>query len=437
LLPALSVIHAWSLPLAFSSQPQQPRPAAPPRATGTSPIDPLLEQARAAIERKDFARAVESLEQFLAKHPDHIPARFNLAYSYGELKRFAEARQHYEEILKQEPDLYQANLNLAVILVEQRDFSSAVGPLEKVVTHKPSDARARYLLGFALEKTGKFAQAAEHYRAGLQADPKDLELHLSLGRVAYELKDLQQAESEFRAAVALRKDSPLAILGLAEILLAQDHLPLAAAQFESYLSLNPNDGDTRLRLAGLYSDLDQPNEALRTLRAASADLQQDPKWKEMAARAYAMLKRWPDAIPLYQDVALARPDDAAILAALGEALLKDRQFQASARALEKALVLQPSSPQAVREVRKNLVSARYLAGDYPAALAALDALAAHEPLPAILLFVRATCYDHLRQTKAAVENYEKFLALADGKHPDQEFQARHRLVALKRELVGR
>jgi hypothetical protein len=47
------------------------------------------------------------------------------------------------------------------------------------------------------------------------------------------------------------------------------------------------------------------------------------------------------------------------------------------------------------------------------------------------LFLEATAHDTMRQVKEAEQAYRAFLAVADGKFPDQEFQARHRLVALE------
>jgi protein-tyrosine phosphatase len=40
-------------------------------------------------------------------------------------------------------------------------------------------------------------------------------------------------------------------------------------------------------------------------------------------------------------------------------------------------------------------------------------------------------YDHLRDYKQAAENYHKFLEAARGAYPDQEWQARHRLIAIE------
>ena len=44
--------------------------------------------------------------------------------------------------------------------------------------------------------------------------------------------------------------------------------------------------------------------------------------------------------------------------------------------------------------------------------------------------LRATTFDHLKAIPQAVEYYQKFLAADGGKFPDQEWQARHRLIAI-------
>src|SRR5262249_23473437 len=65
------------------------------------------------------------------------------------------------------------------------------------------------------------------------------------------------------------------------------------------------------------------------------------------------------------------------------------------------------------------------------AIRALDARARLAPETPFTYFLRATAYDDLHAYKQAVENYKQFLAVAGGKYPDQEFQARHRLKAIE------
>jgi hypothetical protein len=55
-----------------------------------------------------------------------------------------------------------------------------------------------------------------------------------------------------------------------------------------------------------------------------------------------------------------------------------------------------------------------------------------EPDPPAALFLWGTTYDNLHQYKSAMAYYKRFLTAAKGNFPDQEFEARHRLLALER-----
>jgi hypothetical protein len=54
----------------------------------------------------------------------------------------------------------------------------------------------------------------------------------------------------------------------------------------------------------------------------------------------------------------------------------------------------------------------------------------YAPETAATLFLWATAYDNLHQSRSAADYYHRFLAAAQGKFPDQEWQAKHRLTAL-------
>ena len=69
--------------------------------------------------------------------------------------------------------------------------------------------------------------------------------------------------------------------------------------------------------------------------------------------------------------------------------------------------------------------------DYVLVIKALDARAKFLPEIPITYFFRATAYDNLKDVKKAVANYRLFLNTASGKYPEQEWQAKHRLIALE------
>jgi hypothetical protein len=49
----------------------------------------------------------------------------------------------------------------------------------------------------------------------------------------------------------------------------------------------------------------------------------------------------------------------------------------------------------------------------------------------ITYFLRASACDHLHDWKTAAMNYHLFLKSAQGLYPDQEWQAKHRLIAIE------
>jgi tetratricopeptide (TPR) repeat protein len=69
--------------------------------------------------------------------------------------------------------------------------------------------------------------------------------------------------------------------------------------------------------------------------------------------------------------------------------------------------------------------------DYPLTIKALDARVKLLPEIPFTYFLRATAYDHLKDFKKAAANYHLFLNMADGKYPEQEWQAKHRLIAIE------
>ena len=68
--------------------------------------------------------------------------------------------------------------------------------------------------------------------------------------------------------------------------------------------------------------------------------------------------------------------------------------------------------------------------NYTLALQALDIRAKFLPETPATYFLRANTFDNLKAIPQAVEYYQRFLAIDDGKFPDQEWQARHRLIAI-------
>jgi regulator of sirC expression with transglutaminase-like and TPR domain len=75
-----------------------------------------------------------------------------------------------------------------------------------------------------------------------------------------------------------------------------------------------------------------------------------------------------------------------------------------------------------------------MAEDYPAALAALDRIAALQAEKPGHVYLRAIVLDKTQQRKPALDSYERFLAMSNGVFPNEEFKARQRVRILQREI---
>ncbi|HEX8927153.1 MAG TPA: hypothetical protein VF786_15240, partial [Terriglobales bacterium] len=68
--------------------------------------------------------------------------------------------------------------------------------------------------------------------------------------------------------------------------------------------------------------------------------------------------------------------------------------------------------------------------NYPGALKALDYRAKYLSETPGTLFLRATSFDNLKDFKTASQFYKEFLAASGGRFPDEEWKAKHRLIAI-------
>ena len=56
------------------------------------PLAPLLQQANDAIDKMDFAAALDPLQKYIAQRPDEPYPHFQLGYAYADLKRAEDAK---------------------------------------------------------------------------------------------------------------------------------------------------------------------------------------------------------------------------------------------------------------------------------------------------------------------------------------------------------
>jgi Flp pilus assembly protein TadD len=399
------------------------------RQTLKNPLNELLEEAQRDIDKKDFETAITPLQKFIAEQPEVAYGHFQLGYVFTALQRVDEARAEYERAVALDPKLTEGYLNLGVLLIE-RDSKQAVIYLRKAVELVPERSRPRFLLAVAQEKTGDFAGTAASLEGAYRLDPHDVEIGLHLGEIYLRrLKRPADAEGKFRSVLEAEPNNAAAMLGVAESLDEQKK-PQAAEAYRSYLVAKPSDARGRARLVHLLVEQQQYDAALAELERGGSGLADNLELLRLRGDVLVAQKKWDEAIATIKKAIALAPQDAELHGGLGSLYLQKRDFVSAQKELKISLQLDRKNV----EYWKDLSSAYYLAGDCPATLAVLDELAKAETPGAGPWFIRALCYDKLKQPKPALDAYQKFLSLDQGKNANQEWQAQERSKVLRREL---
>ncbi len=391
-----------------------------------NPLNDLLDEAQAAMDKNDYAAAIPPLQKFIAEKPDVAYAHFQLAYAYTALKRPDDAQAEYEKCIALDPKTTEARLNLGILLLE-KEPAAAVGPLRKAVDLLPSQSRPRYLLGLAQERSGDLTGAAESFEGASRLDPKDVDSLIQLGRVYLKSNRPAEAERKFRVAAGLEAKSPEALRGLA-LSLDMEKKPGAADAYRDYLAVQPQDSGARARLVHLLMDQGQYDAALAELDNSSAGHAPSVDALKLKADIEIGQKKPDAAIATLNQAAAIAPNDAQLHGGLGRTYLQTRNFVSAERELKTALQLDPNN----LTYWKDLSSTYYLAGNCPATLATLDVIAKAETPGAGPWFIRALCYDKLLQVQPALDAYRKFLQLDENGNPDQVWQANQRIHVLEK-----
>jgi len=428
---AIVTLGVFCFALAPAGAIQNARQSGKPRHVRV-PEDPfaeLLGQGQAALDRKDFEGAAKIFSDYLSKNPDNAFAHFQLGYAWTALGKRVDAAGEYRRASELDPTMAAAFLNLGLTLLDAQP-ADAIPPLKKAAELQPDEPRAKLALGLALERTGDAAAAIEQFKAATALDAKNLEIRMEVARALLNAQRGAEAEQEYRAATELQPGFAAAHLGLAESLALQKKMEAAAAELGTYLQLQPQNADARVQRASILAGLGKNDEALAELDRAAAYGPETVTALKMRSLVYFQQKNYTAALGTLQKAAAAAPNDLEIQARIGHLLIEEKKYPEAVHVLGAAFRANPQD----NEVLRDLTTAQYLAGNYQAALEAIDLLDKRETLPPGAWFVRATCYDRLGEAEQALGAYRKFLELNAGKENDEYFKSAARARALEREL---
>jgi tetratricopeptide (TPR) repeat protein len=225
-------------------------------------------------------------------------------------------------------------------------------------------------------------------------DPRSTEAAIGLTNLYMKSGRLGDAEPLLRRLAAERPDDAGIHLQLGRVLEAQSKKDDAIAELQTALKLAPSDVDAQREIADLYTSAGKNDLAETAYRALVASQPKNPELHRGLGKALLLQKKFPEAQEEFLSAVRLKRDWPDVYIDLAFAASENKNYELAIRALNGRTML-------------------------------------NAEMPAICFFLRASAYDHLRDYKQAAVDYHHFLDVANGKYPDQEWQARHRLIAIE------
>jgi len=410
----------------FAQQSKEPAPAAM-----AQPISEDVLEAEAAIVKSDWKTAETKLETWLAAHPVDARALFDAGYVADAQNRLDDAAGLYRRAVEANPQSFEAHVELGLLLARQGKLAEArpelvaATELDAGVAGVAAKARAWRALA-QIDRADDPAKASEDLLKALKLSPETAADTLLAASLAEQTGQNEAAEAAYRRVLAKDPKSAPANAGLAHLMIARKQYVEAESFLRAALAQSPGDPALTAQLATVLATEDKA-EALPLLQKLHADHPKDAAITRMLAEVLAEAGDAAASDHYYIALLAASPEDADLLVAHGQNLLHLLKYAEALEVFDKATRLDEANADAW----SGLAFAASKTNQPSITLHALTMRSKYLPEVPSSYFLWATAYDTLHQKAEAAAYYHHFLDSSAGKFPNQEWQARQRLLLLE------
>jgi predicted Zn-dependent protease len=395
-------------------------------------VAPEVAEAEAAIVKSDWKTADSKLAAYLVAHPDDARALFDAGYAADAQNELDTAEGYYRRAVKANPDTFEARLSLGLLLARQGKPDEARPELEAATQLDAGEAgtatKARAWRALAqIDRANDPAAASSDLLEALKLSPETPRDTLLAAELAEQTNQPDAAEAAYRRVLAKDAKNAEAEAGLAHVLIARKQYPEAEILLRTALQQSPEDAALTAELATVLV-AENKAEAVPLLEKLHQAHPEDANISRMLAEVLAEAGDAAGSDRIYAALVAAHPNDAGLLIAHGQNLIRQQKYAEALQAFTKATELDPTDGDGW----SGLAFAASKTGHPSIALHALTMRSKYLPENASTYFLWATSYDMLHDRAAAISYYHQFLEAAAGKFPDQEWQARQRLLLLEK-----
>ncbi len=365
-------------------------------------------------EAKDYPGAADAYQRMLALDPQSSVALNNLAYLYSE---FLGQPEKAYEMAKKARELLPFDAStadtLGWVLFHRRDFGPALGYLSESVRKMPQSADVQYHFGKVNYMLGQEAAATTAFQAALRLDPTfegHAECQRCLDLLAIDPAHITDAErTTLEKRVAESPDDPVALARLAVVYKQAGDNERAVAVDEAILKENPNNVNTMLDLARLYS-LTNASRAFAMAKSAYSAAPQNPDAAYLLGKLAYQVGNFKWALSLLKAAVEARADDANVQFDLAQAAYGMGKVSDARASFQKALSLGlDPGPATQAKQWLDLMTAVEQPALAAATGPASQSILKSDPENVPALMVSAVVAEQQSQWDAAAQAYQKVL----------------------------
>jgi tetratricopeptide (TPR) repeat protein len=274
-----------------------------------------FEAAMAAQDRGDMQQAETLLASLHTAHPGifAVDESFGmLLVSRGDLSR---ALSLLEAAVREQPGSDAAHANLGAALYQMHRGQPALIEFERAVKLNPANASAQQSLGRLYMEDHRPEEAARAFKAALRLHPADADLQLDCIAVLLAAKHIDQARTMLSAIPNPDQSARVqSLLGEADEI--EGKFQDAAEHFAHAVALEPNEENAWFMGVELLRHWTF-GAAIAEFQAASAKFPNSPRMRFGLGAALFGDAKYAEAVPVFADLLMTKPDDALYAELLG------------------------------------------------------------------------------------------------------------------------
>jgi tetratricopeptide (TPR) repeat protein len=318
------------------------------------------------------------------------------------------------------------------LLARQNKLEAARPELALATTLDPGEGgpalKARAWRAMAqIDRNNDPEEASNDLLQALKLTPETTDDTLLAANLADQTGQYEAAETAYRRILAIDPKSAPASAGLAHLLIARKKYPEAESFLRTALESSPGDPALTAQLATVLAAQDKA-EALPLFEKLHEAHPADAAITRMLAQVLADAGDAAASDHLYSSLLATSPEDAALLIGHGQNLIRLLKYAEAYAAFDKATRLDPADADGW----SGLAFVAMQTNRPAVTLHALTMRSKYLPETPSTYFLWASAYDAQHDKKSAAVYYHHFLQSSAGKFPDEEAQARQRLLVLEK-----